>query len=55
MPTTWPLTHPNEAMWPDVPEVRQIEAWLDPGIDLLNKPFTTEALATKIGELLGKI
>jgi hypothetical protein len=43
-------------VWPDVPEVpadRRLR--LDPGIDLLNKPFTTEALATKIGELLGKI
>jgi len=41
-------------MWPDVPEVRQIEAWLDPGIDLLNKPFIAAALATKIRELLDK-
>jgi hypothetical protein len=27
---------------------------LDPGIDLLNKPFTAVALATKIRELLDK-
>ena len=28
---------------------------LDPGIDLLNEPFTAATLATKIGELLDKI
>jgi hypothetical protein len=40
---------------PDVPEVpadRRLR--LDPGIDLLHKPFTAAALATKIKELLDK-
>jgi hypothetical protein len=50
------LHDPNEAVWPDVPEVRQIEGCgSDPGIDLLNKPFTAATLATKIRELLDKI
>jgi len=43
-------------VWPDVPEVpadRRLR--LDPGIDLLNKPFIAAALATKIRKLLDKI